>query len=252
MEHVLMEEVWFRSFSFLNGWCVGSMLICHPKNLDPSYGNTRPSVHDTPWALKQVVVTPHDIPRILRAGCIFCFDPWFFTTKVHHAFERPDFFRCIAWCHPTGWYFHQKPRKLSFQATGVLEKFPQQAQIMIRRSNTCSNTQHKKNMGFLPPGSTSKTSQRRRDSSAVCSLDPGHARTQEPKGPATQLVANSWVEKIVFLWEEKWLEIMANIFCDQTFNMGLLLNFTCLSKNHGKITENHGTSDRKSRKNGGF
>ena len=34
------------------------------KNPDPSYGNTKPS--DTPRASKQMVLTPHDIPRIFR------------------------------------------------------------------------------------------------------------------------------------------------------------------------------------------
>ena len=44
-----------------------------PKTPDPSYGNTRPSVHDTPGALKQVVLTPNDIPWSLRASSIlFC------------------------------------------------------------------------------------------------------------------------------------------------------------------------------------
>ena len=44
-----------------------------PKTPDPSYGNTRPSVHDTPAALKQVVLTPNDIPWSLRASSIlFC------------------------------------------------------------------------------------------------------------------------------------------------------------------------------------
>ena len=46
------------------------MLACHlvtyPKNPDPSYGNTRPSKRDTPGASKQVFLTPHDIPRILK------------------------------------------------------------------------------------------------------------------------------------------------------------------------------------------
>ena len=39
----------------------------HPKNPDPSYGNARPSI---PGALKQVVLTPHDIPWNLRANWI--------------------------------------------------------------------------------------------------------------------------------------------------------------------------------------
>ena len=39
-----------------------------PKNPEPSYENTRPSVHDNPGASKQVVLTPHDIPRILRVN----------------------------------------------------------------------------------------------------------------------------------------------------------------------------------------
>jgi len=33
------------------------MFRFHPKNPDPSYGNTRPSVHDTPEALKEQVAT---------------------------------------------------------------------------------------------------------------------------------------------------------------------------------------------------
>lgn len=39
----------------------------HPKKPDHSYANTIPSVYDTPAASKQVNLTPHDIPRILRA-----------------------------------------------------------------------------------------------------------------------------------------------------------------------------------------
>ena len=39
----------------------------HPKKPDHSYANTIPSVYDTPGASKQVNLTPHDIPRILRA-----------------------------------------------------------------------------------------------------------------------------------------------------------------------------------------
>ena len=46
------------------GW---SEICIYPKTPDPSYGNTRPSVNDTPKrALKQVVLTPHDIPWSLR------------------------------------------------------------------------------------------------------------------------------------------------------------------------------------------
>ena len=47
-------------------------MLFNPRTPDPSYGNTIPSVHDTPGAeKKQVVLTPHDIPWSLREQRVY-------------------------------------------------------------------------------------------------------------------------------------------------------------------------------------
>ena len=76
----LVQDFWTINRAVLSPWnldwldtlytCSGmkaDQKYVYPKTPDPSYGNTRPSVHDTPKrALKQVVLTPHDIPWSLR------------------------------------------------------------------------------------------------------------------------------------------------------------------------------------------
>ena len=44
------------------------LFLVFPKTPDPSHGTPDPP-SDTPGASKQVVLTPHDIPRILRVVC---------------------------------------------------------------------------------------------------------------------------------------------------------------------------------------
>ena len=48
-------------------------MLFNPKTPDPSYGNTIPSYGNTPGALKQVVLTSHDIPWSLREQRVY---PW--------------------------------------------------------------------------------------------------------------------------------------------------------------------------------
>ena len=52
---------------------IGELWVTCPKNPDPSYGNTRPSVHDTPKRALKQVATWHPMTFEGFLGCMnFC------------------------------------------------------------------------------------------------------------------------------------------------------------------------------------
>ena len=80
----------------------------YPKAPDPSYGNTRPSVRDTPFQGLQTGgnLTPHDIPRSLRVDREF--------TQVNWWFSRPCASKLQSyWSWLSSGMFGQKLRKTS-------------------------------------------------------------------------------------------------------------------------------------------
>ena len=99
------------------------MFVC-PKNLDPSYGNTRPSKRDTPGASKKVA-TWHPMTSQGFLGCL-CFFP-FLRNWIS------------ASSHPWPWNVHKNLHRLSMLAPSMDRWNSGPARICWRQTNPGKN-----------------------------------------------------------------------------------------------------------------